>query len=663
MTESYIYEPLPSSRSIRLISLAPSLNPNAPIQCDITTIELDAQPPKVPYEALSYVWGSPKGTIPILCNGMELRVMPNCHDALRHLRFRFSRRILWVDAVCIDQGSDDRATRERNSQVQMMGDVYENASRVLIWLGTAHEYTPRIFLLLGMAGTITCLSEMYRFMRLPAKLTLKMLTRRLEDDVKKSRYIQGLRYLFENKWFFRVWTSQEVVFARESVLICGASHLDWTVFNLALGVLPDLDPDLGMLWLATSRRITNIQTRRLKKTTSDQVVQTSPPSRNNMPLKSRLVFEKMDMLWMRSLGHLQCSIPHDKVYGLYLIFKASGLELPDVDYGKTVQEVYGDATKSLIRTHHRGLNILLVSIRPQDHDDFPTWIPNWNISHMPGTDPLDKTGNWPFEGSSYRASGDSFATIPSFTPPGELQVKGIIVGGVQKIVVSSTAGENQDVVGSKPFYLNFIRACREWFVRLDSVWEAEIYQGRGVPTEAMKNVLAFQKFNGKGDMEPKQLEKLKKLFYCWVDVFMYPACFFVTAQDMETVAQLDPNSAAYPEIIQGALNTSKIMSSGNAISDAVKTVLVNATWFHYKVCFELANWGFLFLETGHIGRAYYNCREKDKVALLAGSSVPFVLREVGHDRYQLVAPAYIYGIMDGESWPADGTGVKDMILV
>ncbi|KAI8946274.1 hypothetical protein F4801DRAFT_583578 [Xylaria longipes] len=95
----YLYEPLPSARSIRLVSLEPSTKSNAEIRC---VTSFDSVRGKDVYEALPYVWGSPTGTTPICCNGKELLVTPNCHDALRRLRRRFSPRVLWIDAICID---------------------------------------------------------------------------------------------------------------------------------------------------------------------------------------------------------------------------------------------------------------------------------------------------------------------------------------------------------------------------------------------------------------------------------------------------------------------------------------------------------------------------------------------------------------------------------
>lgn len=44
---------------------------------------------------------------------------------------REGSRLLWADAVCINQADD----AERGSQVGMMGRIYGQAARTLVWLG------------------------------------------------------------------------------------------------------------------------------------------------------------------------------------------------------------------------------------------------------------------------------------------------------------------------------------------------------------------------------------------------------------------------------------------------------------------------------------------------------------------------------------------------
>ncbi|KAK7993383.1 major facilitator superfamily transporter [Apiospora arundinis] len=134
MARPYNHEPLESPDSIRLLDLLPCRKWDGPVQCRIRQSTFEEARDK--YEALSYVWGATAGNRPITCDGGELLVTPNCHDAILHLRRRFHVRTLWIDSICIDQRQTSDSTQERNHQVKKMGLLYQSASRVVIWLGS-----------------------------------------------------------------------------------------------------------------------------------------------------------------------------------------------------------------------------------------------------------------------------------------------------------------------------------------------------------------------------------------------------------------------------------------------------------------------------------------------------------------------------------------------
>ncbi|KAF3014751.1 hypothetical protein E8E14_009779 [Neopestalotiopsis sp. 37M] len=126
-----------SSTHIRLLELLPdsadleaSSKPwyeHVNIRCNLIIVEIDKAPS---YDALSYTWGNDDPSIAITLNGSEVKVRRNLADALAALRGQ-SSRLLWNDALCIDQTSDP----ERSHQVQLMGDIYRHASTVFVWLG------------------------------------------------------------------------------------------------------------------------------------------------------------------------------------------------------------------------------------------------------------------------------------------------------------------------------------------------------------------------------------------------------------------------------------------------------------------------------------------------------------------------------------------------
>jgi hypothetical protein len=88
------------------------------------------------YEALSYCWGDATRLQPVLCNGNSiLWVTQNLSNALQRMRPENGSRILWVDAICINQED----LLEKSWQVRMMADIYLGAESVLAWLGKSGD--------------------------------------------------------------------------------------------------------------------------------------------------------------------------------------------------------------------------------------------------------------------------------------------------------------------------------------------------------------------------------------------------------------------------------------------------------------------------------------------------------------------------------------------
>jgi hypothetical protein len=135
-TAPYVYTSLDSDQedSFRLLNLLPGVG-NSLVKCTLTHTTRSA--PFQQYEALSYAWGHPSLTCEIVVNGLLLPITRNLEQALRSLRHdssvRASARILWVDAVCINQS----CISERNHQVSQMHEIYAGAETVVIWLGDA----------------------------------------------------------------------------------------------------------------------------------------------------------------------------------------------------------------------------------------------------------------------------------------------------------------------------------------------------------------------------------------------------------------------------------------------------------------------------------------------------------------------------------------------
>lgn len=129
----------------------------------------------------------------VSCNGQAIRVSPNLYQALHHLR-QSRPGDYWIDQLCIDQSN----SKEKGSQIQMMGRIYQSAELVSVWL----ESCPT--LLSGQMEVLTSMFHAEEF--LPGT---------------ESRPYSAIIHLLTRHWFQRVWVIQEVALAQKLVFLVG----------------------------------------------------------------------------------------------------------------------------------------------------------------------------------------------------------------------------------------------------------------------------------------------------------------------------------------------------------------------------------------------------------------------------------------------------------
>ncbi|PPJ51527.1 hypothetical protein CBER1_09207 [Cercospora berteroae] len=133
----YSYKPLAQDNSnIRVLLINPGKFDDD-IQIQLTTVPFNGLKRKLPYEALSYTWGSPEDPQAVQVQVKDaiqlIAVTRNCLEAIRYLRRNDKPRMVWIDAICINQADLD----ERARQVAIMRDIYARALRVVVWIGPA----------------------------------------------------------------------------------------------------------------------------------------------------------------------------------------------------------------------------------------------------------------------------------------------------------------------------------------------------------------------------------------------------------------------------------------------------------------------------------------------------------------------------------------------
>ncbi|KAK8017253.1 hypothetical protein PG991_008329 [Apiospora marii] len=130
---------MPDALNAGLLTILPDDDLNAAIRCSLKVVSLDDTSE---FDALSYVWGDVDDCETIYVESESMLVTANLVAALRRLRPRPSHqsqyqaeRVLWVDAICIDQGH----TSEKSAQIPLMAQLYQQAKSVLAWLGEPTE--------------------------------------------------------------------------------------------------------------------------------------------------------------------------------------------------------------------------------------------------------------------------------------------------------------------------------------------------------------------------------------------------------------------------------------------------------------------------------------------------------------------------------------------
>lgn len=337
---------------IRLMTLLPGVfgsKIRVTIQNDVLS---ETQTPT--YEALSYAWGSNQKTVNVFVQEMKgdftLAVTSNLAEALQYLRYENTARVLWIDAVCVDQQN----VRERGHQVSRMADIYRVASPVIIWLGPGSPSNSLAMQELSALGStitvdwatteITPLSgeeyhvwkaEPWPFEHIPSLWT-------------------SIESLLNRPWFKRLWIWQEVRLARNgAVILCGNETMQWEVFRKAtwcIGLKPGS-------WSSEFHKL---------------ALRVSDICYYSGPLSSLANI-------LQKTKDCQYSDPRDRVFAILNLthrYDVTGLE---ADYSKSTEEVFQSVILNYLST--RGtLDILShCELKEPKAIKVPSWVPDWTV--------------------------------------------------------------------------------------------------------------------------------------------------------------------------------------------------------------------------------------------------------------------------------------------
>jgi len=171
-----------------------------------------------------------------------------------------------------------------------------------------------------------------------------------------------LRQLYARTWFSRVWCIQEVILARDAVMIWGELELSWA--------------DVGQIakWLSEIQPVRALE--------FDDNAFYANVDYGNANRMYQLREQRQDLLdSLDNCRAFQATDPRDKVYGiLALVEPAEEAKAICVNYEKDTGEVYAEAAVAIIRTYSDLAVLAYVDHGPEYHSDgsFTSWSPQWH---------------------------------------------------------------------------------------------------------------------------------------------------------------------------------------------------------------------------------------------------------------------------------------------
>lgn len=220
------YRKLDTATTIRLIQVLPDLIDDK-IVCEIRTVDMKASP-GFKYHALSYVWGDGTPTKEIFLQDIEThqRYLQPLHENLWKFLHQIWKQgfaeyearpikthplLIWTDALCINQ----KDVQEKAQQIPRMGTIYSQAMEVLVWLGMEPELQDELKSLRDCGDNVG-FYEALNISRLDAS----------RDT--------SLCHLAKHSYWRRIWVVQEIVLARQPLLMAGDITLEYSTLEKQL---------------------------------------------------------------------------------------------------------------------------------------------------------------------------------------------------------------------------------------------------------------------------------------------------------------------------------------------------------------------------------------------------------------------------------------------
>lgn len=604
MPDETVYKPLNPNSGFRLIELLASPNLSDPIACKLVYATLKSYPP---FEALSYVWGTCPDTERISIDDGTLEITTTLAAALRHLRLPDTPRLIWADAICINQHNLD----EKSNHVSYMAEVYRRCTKDLLWLGENAEVLQNAGAAMEFFGSISGVTRKER----------QMVSDELDSSASEELHVMEdkLKDLFARSSVWkRVWIVQELAHAPDIHLVAGDATLTWDAVEGFLqpeqyieryGIPDAFHGPFSHEW--------SIRTWAGGAIAFPQIM----CHQRRLVRQSERV-EGATMLDVLSrFRYTKSTDPKDKIYALLSLVTD---RLPiTVDYKLPTRTIYTDCMKKLIE-HDGSLDPLVQSAwEMYGNKDRIKELPSWVVDF---TEP----GNAHIlfaQRSIFNAGGDDLALPLTVSEDGELDLTGYLVD-----ILSSVSTDEDDK--SIPIAHPGARQAFQW-----------------MPNPLLLAAIRATCNQSLADFVQTKVTDEDRNLASRMD---FPRCFEAFWRTMTV------DIARYP---MTRLTASEIAELTKLCGEWIATLFQVDHDFKLnsevqEKVYEWYYWDFGVTRNGSYCRLPHGTELDDWIVVLKGAKVPVVLRKTSSsdglsmsnsvEKFEFIGSCYVHGFMDGE---------------
>ncbi|KAH6633778.1 hypothetical protein C7974DRAFT_471838 [Boeremia exigua] len=593
----------------------------------------------------------------------------------------------WIDAICINQADDS----EKALQVAQMGEIFQAAEHVIIWLGREfhdrHDNTEEI-----LQG-----SWRLEFAREADQIPPDVLQDLVKDPVAGLVVSQSSKIrlaavdwlntngqeridnwmlgvpLFQRAWFNRAWILQEVFMAKDLTVVCGPYLLPWDLFVfLSIIVeacrLVSLDGSFGYMF--------GIKRDLCATGYARAAYLSGKPHLSEIPAislhRQRMAFKREGRLSMMPAlnlsRHQQCADARDKVYA---VLDFASIQYPTTrgprsivpDYTRSARDLFLEVGKSLLAMHGPSALSLSGKSKHERRKGLPSWLPDLdNLTPVSirgiDTNALHDTQVQILDAKFDQEDGSLYTSTVRITPQNELLVRAYIWDTVSETADTGLNDVGADLSGLRRWLKLVFKLELSSEQRRRALWRTLIEDATattpdgplpyGLTDESFKGWLTFVCISAAlGHHENFPITRRSAQDY---DKYYHEKTNrpepLIKAIIKETECHLAALGLPWSRGDARLRNDLDLYSSNNSASHALCSLAIySAMPFVYFVGRNDTSRRVLRTETHNVlGTGSELVQAGDAICIVDGASVPYLIRPTTEGKYELIGEAYLYSV-------------------